>query len=100
VVSHATYPKEENMGEVSSRSGWFALAMSDAALFYTILCATSMYCDLVRGNKGSTEGLLLMSKALHSINQRMKLPGSFISDTTIATVAFLAKAEVGFAARE
>lgn len=76
-------------------SAWYSLVMKDPALFHTILCISAIYIDFLRGAKDSFPAMKHMLEAISLLNARLQQPDSSecVSDATIATIAFIAKAE-------
>lgn len=124
VVIRALHPKEVKSVSDAAESKWFALAMTDGALFHTVLTGSVMFLDLATSRKqpkvknstwgeavhivnGSTVALDLkgkrsdnpdviyhMGEAIRLINEKLSSCKGNISDSTLMAVVFLAKAEV------
>ncbi|KAE9377527.1 hypothetical protein N431DRAFT_478767 [Stipitochalara longipes BDJ] len=73
--------------------GWFLLAMTDAALFHSILCGSALYMDLLTGRQDSVERLTHMKESVHLLNTRLQVPDTALSDSTLFAVALLAEFE-------
>jgi hypothetical protein len=72
---------------------WFSLAITDAALFHSILCGSALYMDLLTGRRDSVERFTHMKESVHLLNARLQVPGMALSDSTLLTVALLAEFE-------
>jgi len=70
--------------------------MTDPALFHAILCTSAIYIDLVSGTKQeSFPQRKHMLEAISLINTRLQVEAKeCVSDATITTILFIAKAEV------
>lgn len=71
--------------------------MTDPALFHAILCTSAVYINLVSGQEESFAQRKHMLEAISLINTRIQQVDAkeFVSDATITTILFIAKAEVG-----
>ena len=72
---------------------WFSLAMTDAALFHSILCGSALYMDLLTGRRDSVERSTHMKESVHLLNARLQAPDTALSDSTLLTVTLLAEFE-------
>jgi hypothetical protein len=86
-------PQQDSGKDVSAR-GWLSLAMTDAALFHSLLCGSALYRDLRTGRGDSVQGFKHMKEAIHLLSVRLQSLGPKISDSTIIAVAHLAEFEV------
>lgn len=78
-------------------SAWLPLIMNDAALFHAVLCISGLVISAI-SDAGLSDSLIERKNMLQSIRiVSARLPGDdATSDGTIATVLFMAKAEVSF----
>ncbi|TAQ84493.1 hypothetical protein B7494_g7186 [Chlorociboria aeruginascens] len=84
---------ELGCGQRVAGQGWLPLAMTDPALFHSILCGSALFQDLLTGRKQSLERFKHMKEAVHLLNTRLQDPNCQVSDGTIVTVAHLAEYE-------
>jgi len=77
-------------------SAWFPMVMTDPALFHSILCLSAIYGGLLSGEQDSIPRCKHMLEATSIINTRLQQSNTMesISDATITTILFIAKAEV------
>jgi len=66
------------------------MAMTDSALFHTLLCGTALYADLKEARKESVQRLKHMKDAVHLIGLRLQEPQATISDSVMVAIAHLA----------
>jgi hypothetical protein len=86
-----------SQGPSISIQGLLPLALTDAALFHSLLCGSALWMDLRTGRSESLEKYKHMKEAIHLLSTRLKDPGPEIfSDSTILAVAHLATFEVCF----
>jgi hypothetical protein len=80
----------------SAESTWLPMVMEDPALFHTVLCTSAMYIDFLHRSEDSVPPQKHMLEAIKLINSRLEQPDAVecVSDSSIAAVAFMAKAEV------
>ena len=88
VLVHVWYPRKPQ-----DQQSLFELALSDAALFHTIMCSSSLYLDIASGSAESPHIIIHKMEAIHLINAKLQ-DSSGVSDATIGAVAFLAIVEV------
>jgi hypothetical protein len=75
--------------------GLLPLALTDAALFHSLLCGSALWVDLRTGRGESLEKYKHMKEAIHLLSTRLKDTGpEVLSDSTILAVAHLATFEV------
>ncbi|KAH7354665.1 hypothetical protein BKA65DRAFT_496765 [Rhexocercosporidium sp. MPI-PUGE-AT-0058] len=72
-------------------SAWFPMFMTDAALFHAVLCTSAIWIRLLSGGTDEVSQGKHMLEAISLINIRLRSVD--ISDATITTILFLAKAE-------
>jgi hypothetical protein len=72
---------------------WFSLAMTDAALFHSILCGSALYMDLLTGRRDSVECFTHMKECVHLLNTRLQVSETALLDSTLLAVALLAEFE-------
>lgn len=77
----------------SAAHSWLPLAMTDAALFHSILCGSALILGLSAGRRESVEQVKHMKEAVHLLSAKLQDPNSELSDSTIAAVAHLADFE-------
>jgi hypothetical protein len=82
-------------------SAWFPMVMTDPALFHAILCTSAIYIGLVSGNLDLFPQRKHMLEAISLINARLQQIDTIgcVSDTTITTILFMAKAKARFYTR-
>ncbi|RFU29231.1 hypothetical protein B7463_g7088, partial [Scytalidium lignicola] len=85
-------------GEDLPGNGWLSLAMTDAALFHSILCGSALYTDIVLRRGESLAKIKHMKETIRLLNKRLQEPEFEISDGTIITVAHLAEYEASASA--
>jgi len=73
---------------------WLSLAMTDAALFHSLLCGSALYMDTLAGRKESLETSKHMKEAVCLLSKRLQEPESGLSESTLVAVAHLADFEV------
>ncbi|KAH7398057.1 hypothetical protein BKA64DRAFT_753898 [Cadophora sp. MPI-SDFR-AT-0126] len=88
LITHITNPK---LPTNPAESAWFPMVMTDAALFHAVLCASTIWVRILTGDSDEFSQSKHMFEAVSLVNGR--LSNGDISDATIATVLFLAKAE-------
>ncbi|PVH78899.1 hypothetical protein DL98DRAFT_633581 [Cadophora sp. DSE1049] len=87
-IMHITNPKQPiNPAD----SAWFPMVMTDAALFHAVLCTSAIWVRILSANSDEFPQSKHMFEAVSLINGR--LSDADISDATITTILFLAKAE-------
>lgn len=86
--------RQQDPGKDVSARGWLPLAMTDAALFHSLLCGSALSQDLKTGSGDSVQGFKHMKEAIHLLSVRLQSLGPKISDSTIISVAHLAEFEV------
>jgi len=86
--------KQEQKNTFYTSQGFLPLAMTDAALFQSLLCGSALHLDMFTGKKRSTEMFKHMKEAVSLLSTRLREPGEEIGDGTIAAVAHLADFEV------
>jgi hypothetical protein len=72
---------------------WVSLAMTDAALFHSILCGSALYRDLLTRRRDSVERFTHMKESLHLLNTRLQVSDTALLDSTLLAVALLAEFE-------
>jgi hypothetical protein len=97
LTSNLAKPSQLDCGQDLAGQGWLPLAMTDAALFHSILCGSALYMDLLTGRRESLEKFKHMKEAVHLLSTRLQDPGSELSDSTIVAVAHLAEFEASTA---
>ncbi|RDW92649.1 hypothetical protein BP5796_02043 [Coleophoma crateriformis] len=95
----ATNPRQH---ATPADSAWFPMAMSDPALFHAILCTSAIYIGLISGQQDLYPQHRHMLEAISLINTRLRQinTSECVSDSTITTVLFLAKAEARFVTQD
>lgn len=73
---------------------YLPLAMTDGALFHSILAASALYMDVYTKRRESPETVKHMKEAIHLLSNRLQDPRLEISDSTLIAVAHLADFEV------
>lgn len=76
------------------------MVMTDPALFHAILCTSAIYVGLLSGKEEPFPQSKHMMESISLINARIqRIDGAgCVSDATVTTIIFLAKAEVRFLA--
>lgn len=87
---HITDPKHPSN---PTESAWFPMFMTDAALFHAVLCTSAIWTNLLSGGNDEVPQGRHMLEAISLINVRLR--NVDVSDATLTTILFLAKAEVG-----
>lgn len=92
-ISDAVNSSQLDCKQVLSEQRWLPLAMTDAALFHSILCGTALYRDLRTRGRESVEKVNHMKEAVQLLSARLQDPEPELSDSTILAVAHLAEFE-------
>jgi hypothetical protein len=86
-------PTDPNYKQNQDQHSSFELAMSDAALFHSIMCSSSLYLDFASGTSESPHSIIHKMEAIHLINVQLRAT-SAVSDAIIGAVSFLAIVKV------
>jgi hypothetical protein len=81
------------VGDQIFSHSWLPMAMTDGALFHSILCGSALVVNVSAGRRESVEQVKHMKGAIHLLRARLQDPGSELSDSTMAAVAHLADFE-------
>ncbi|KAH6723577.1 hypothetical protein BKA61DRAFT_13229 [Leptodontidium sp. MPI-SDFR-AT-0119] len=87
-IMHITDPKHPSN---PTESAWFPMFMTDAALFHAVLCTSAIWTNLLSGGNDEVPQGRHMLEAISLINVRLR--NVDVSDATLTTILFLAKAE-------
>ncbi|KAG4436333.1 hypothetical protein IFR05_008186 [Cadophora sp. M221] len=87
-IMHITDPKHPAN---PTESAWFPMFMNDAALFHAVLCTSAIWTRLLSGGHDEVPQGKHMLEAISLINVRLRHVN--VSDATLTTILFLAKAE-------
>ena len=98
VMMHVEDPKQPAK---PSDSAWFPMVMTDPALFHAILCTSAVYIGIISRQQDLFPQRKHMLEAISLINARLEQINTIgcVSDTTITTILFMAKAEASFYTR-
>ncbi|KAH8819441.1 hypothetical protein F5884DRAFT_760528 [Xylogone sp. PMI_703] len=80
-------------GDDVSANGWLPLALTDEALFHSILCGSALYSEVVLKTGDSLEKTKHMMETIRLLNKNLRDPRFKVTDGTIIAVAHLAEYE-------
>lgn len=99
MTSNMAKPSNLDCGPDLATQNWLPLAMTDAALFHSILCGSALHLELHTGKRESLQIFKHMREAVHLISTRLQDPGFELSDGTMIAVAHLAEFEASTSVR-
>ncbi len=79
---------------IPSAQGWLPLAMTDPALFHSLLCGVLLYMDFLAGRRDSPLRFKHMNESVRLLNIRLQVDHPQLSGGTVAAVVHLAEFEV------